>query len=107
MVDWCLPMIVIIFISPPIFAFLELEEETIVQAYQVSTTSHLRETGNFLVILLVLASLMIVIMFGASKIYLSGLSEESVMRLMGVAHLLDYLIRLLQFLHVRVLVIHL
>ena len=46
---------------------------------------------------------MIVIMFGVLKIYLSGLSEESVMRLMGVAHLLGYLIRLLQFLHVRVL----
>ena len=48
-------------------------------------------------------SLMIVIMFGALPIYLSGPSDQTVMGGMDVAHLLRYLFDLLQFLHVRVL----
>ena len=48
-------------------------------------------------------SLMIVIMFGALPIYLSGSSDQTVMGVMDVAHLLRYLIEFLQFLHVRVL----
>ena len=47
--------------------------------------------------------LMIVIMFGAMTIYLSGLSDQTVMGVIDVAYLLRYLIEFLQFLHVRVL----